>query len=209
MSGWQARVDELLYDGESVRDSLELDSAQVVVTSHRVIAFTPDLDGENFQQVDRPNVTGVQTGARANDSLLSRVVSTGAIGLLLVAVGYTIDFESILGSAEVSDTQTGSGTGMGGVIQTTRSMLDIVAQLDEMMRLLGALALLLAVALFGVYWLGRDPTLLITTAGDTDDIRLPRPENVAAARSRLEAAIFPDDADRSEGSESLLGDHLP
>ncbi|WP_436936073.1 hypothetical protein [Halovenus marina] len=208
MSGWQARVDELLYDGESVRDSLELDSAQVVVTSHRVIAFTPDLDGENFQQVDRPNVTGVEASASANDSLLSRVISTGAIGLLLVAVGYAVDFESILGDAAI-DGQTSTGTGLGSVIQTTRSMLDIVAQLDEMMRLLGALALLFAVALFGVYWLGRDPTLLITTAGDTDDIRLPRPENVAAARSRLEAAIFPDDVDRSAGSEGLLGDHLP
>jgi hypothetical protein len=210
MSGWHERVDELLYDGESVHERLEIESAQVVVTSHRVIAFTPDLDGQNFQQVDRPNVTGVDTGADANDALLSRVISTGAIGLLLVVVGSVIDFDSILGDATLSDGATSGEMGrMGSVIDTTRSMLDMFAQLDDMMRVVGALALLLAVALFGVYWLGRDSLFVVTTAGESDDIRLPRPDNVADARHRLEAAIFPDDMDRSQGSDGLLDDHLP
>jgi hypothetical protein len=210
MTGLHERVDEMLYDGESVHERLEIESAQVVVTSHRVIAFTPDLDGQNFQQVDRPNVTGVDTGADANDALLSRVISTGAIGLLLVVVGSVIDFDSILGDATLSDGATSGEMGrMGSVIDTTRSMLDMFAQLDDMMRVVGALALLLAVALFGVYWLGRDSMFVVTTAGESDDIRLPRPDNVADARHRLEAAIFPDDMDRSQGSDGLLDDHLP
>ena len=49
MAGWKSRVDDLLYDGETARETVDVGTSRVVVTSHRVLAFTPDADGENFR----------------------------------------------------------------------------------------------------------------------------------------------------------------
>ena len=59
MSQWRERAEEMLYAGESVEETFEVDDARILVTSHRVLAFTPGAEGATFQQADRPNVAGV------------------------------------------------------------------------------------------------------------------------------------------------------
>jgi hypothetical protein len=201
MSRWQRRVDDLLYDGESVRETIDIDTARVVVTSHRVLAFTPEMDGENFTQADRPNVAGVETGAEANANLLERGVRYGVIGAVLVATGLIVDFGSILGDVEF-DAGAAQEVGAGGLIGLTRTLLGIMTQLDFLLRVFGGLAIFLAAVLLGVYWFEREPTLVIALAGDDSDIRLPRPDDIESARSRLEAAIFPDAEEGPAGQES-------
>jgi hypothetical protein len=191
MSRWQRRVDDLLYEGESVRETIDIDTARVVVTSHRVLAFTPEMDGENFTQADRPNVAGIGTGAEANADLLERGVRYGIVGAVLVATGLIVDFGSILGDVEF-DAGAAQEVGAGGLIGLTQTLLDIMTQLDFLLRVFGGLAIFLAVVLLGVYWFERDPTLVIGLAGDDSDIHLPRPDDVESARSRLESAVFPD-----------------
>ena len=189
MSRWQQRVEELLYDGERVEQSVDVDSAQVVVTSHRVLAFTPDLEGENFQQVDRPNVEGLGTGSRTREEiLLNYGVKAGVYGLLLVGAGYFIDFDSIVGDIDVGAAGAGK-LGLGGILDMTQTMIDLLAQLDDLMLLFGALALVLSVVFLGVFWYLREPTLVIETAGDGDDIHVPRPDD--AATEQLRQAIRP------------------
>lgn len=220
MSRWQQQAEELLYDGESVAETVDLGSASVVVTSHRVLAFTPALDGENLQQVDRPNVEGVETGALATNTekLLGRGLRVGVVGVILVIAGFLLDFDSIVGDTDLSGGEAGGQLGIGSILETTQRLLDLVAQLDYLMRVFGALALVLAAVFLGVYWLVRDPTLVIRVAGDEPDLHVPRPEDAAGARADLERAISPDFDDEAPddplaesstgGEESALFDRL-
>jgi hypothetical protein len=207
MSGWQSRVKELLYESESVEEALNYDDTRVVVTSHRVMAFTPEMDGENFRQVERPNVTGVGTGAQSRASLAARSIRYGIYGAVLILAGYFLNFESFVGGVNF-DAESAKQTGAGGIVETTQGMLDLIANLDELMQTFGALALLAAVAIFGVYWLLRTPTMVISVAGDEADIHVPRPENADEIAPKLEALILPDGAENDDLG-SRLSSALP
>lgn len=207
MSGWQSRVKELLYESESVEEVLDYDDTRVVVTSHRVMAFTPEMDGENFRQVDRPNVTGVTTGAQSRTALAARSIRYGIYGAILVLAGYFLNFEDFVGGVSL-DAESAQQTGAGGVVQTTQGMLDFIANLDELMQTFGALALLVAVAVFAVYWLLRTPTMVISVAGDEADIHVPRPDDAGEVAQKLEAVILPDGA-AEDDLGSRLSDALP
>jgi hypothetical protein len=204
MSRWQRRVDDLLYEGESVRETINIDTARVVVTSHRVLAFTPEMDGKNLAQADRPNVAGIETSAEANTDLLERGVRYGIVGAVLVATGLIVDFGSILGDVEF-DAGAAQEVGAGGLIGLTQTLLGIMTQLDFLLRVFGGLAIFLAVVLLGVYWFERNPTLVIALAGDDSNIQLPRPNDVESARSRLESAVFPDAEGEQAERESSDG----
>lgn len=209
MSGWQNRVEELLYESESVSEVLDIDSSRVVVTSHRVLTFTPEMDGENFQQVERPNVTGVETSAQGRTTLAGRSIRYGVYSLMLILAGLVINFEALIGDVEF-DSQAASQTGAGGIVSIADGMLSFMTQLDELMQVVGALVLLVAVAMFAVYWLLRVPTLAIRVAGDGADIHVQRPDDADGAIRRLESAILPDDeiGGGSEGLSSMLPNDL-
>ncbi|MFW6435066.1 MAG: hypothetical protein ACOCY1_01665 [Halovenus sp.] len=209
MSGWQDRVEELLYESESVSEVLDIDSSRVVVTSHRVLTFTPEMDGENFQQVERPNVTGVETSAQGRTALAGRSIRYGVYGLVLVLAGVFIDFEALIGDVSF-DSEATSQTGASGIVSIADAMLNGMTQIDELMQVVGALVLLVAVAMFAVYWLLRVPTLAIRVAGDGGDIHVQRPEDVDDAIRRLESAILPESeiGGRSEGFASRLPNDL-
>ncbi len=208
MSGWQSRVDELLYESESVEEVVDIDSSRVVVTSHRVLTFTPEMDGENFRQVERPNVTGVTTGAIGRTALAARSIRYGIYSLLLIGAGFVINFESFVGDISF-DAEAAGETGAGGIVGIAEGMMNLMAQLDELMQFVGALGLLVAVVMFAVYWLLRTPTLVISVAGESEDLHVQRPTDQADAIERLETAILPE-ADRQESSRlaSLLPGEL-
>lgn len=192
MSRWKRRVEELLYDGESVEESIDIGTARVVVTSHRVLAFTPEMEGENFVQTDLPNVEAVDVSSEAEDNLLERGVRFAVIGGVLIATGLLVDFGSIFGDVSF-DTEAAQQVGAGGLMALAQRVMSFMLQLDYLLRVFGVLALFLAAVMLGVYWFLRDPTLRITVAGENPNIHLPRPSNVSATRTRLESAIFPDE----------------
>ncbi|MFC7026658.1 hypothetical protein ACFQH8_02280 [Halomicroarcula sp. GCM10025710] len=43
------------------------------MTSHRLLAFTPDREGPNYRTVDRPNVEGVDVRTSGEGSSSNRV----------------------------------------------------------------------------------------------------------------------------------------
>lgn len=202
MSQWRGRVEELLYDGESVTETVDVGSARVVVTSHRVLAFASDTDGPNFRQVDRPNVVGVSTGAQTRGDLLERTVRVGVIGVVLVAAGWVLDFGAIVGDVDLTGGQATGQVGIGGILGPLQTMLAVLSTLDLYMQLVGALCLLLAVVLFGVYWMGRTPTLVIEVAGE-DDIHVPRPDESGTVVERLERAVVPESPGETSGTATL------
>jgi len=210
MPRWRDRVAELLYDGESVRETVELDGGGVVVTSHRVLAFRPEMDGANFRGIDRPNVDGISTGAVTEAGLLERAIRFGVIGGVLVVAGTVIDFGSILGDVNL-DTRAAGQVGVGGILGPLQGLLDTLRNLDVLMQAVGALVLLLAVVLGGVYWYLREPTLVVEIAGG-DDVHLPRPAGDDDAADRLRRAVAPgattDDRSGTDAETRTAGDLL-
>jgi hypothetical protein len=191
MVGWRDRVSELLYEGERVSESVEFDDATVVVTGHRVLAFTPEMDGANFRTIDRPNVAGVDTGAQSERGLLERGVRYGVIGAVLLVAGLVVDFGSIVGSVDLTGSAASGRIGVGGIMGAMQGMLDLLRDLDRLLRLFGALAVLLALVVLGVYWYTREPTLVIEVAGD-DDVHVPRSTGASECVQRLQTAVAPD-----------------
>lgn len=187
---WADHVTELLYDGESVIESVDLGDARVVVTSHRVLAFTPGSDAGTFRQVERPNVVGVSTGTRGEGHLLHRGARWGLIGALLLGTGLLVDMDALVGDVSLGG-GAGSTIGVGGVLDLVRTVLGLLRRLDEFLAIAGGLVLGLAAAALGAYLLTREPTVVIRVAGEESDIHVPRGDREAAVGGRLEAAIAP------------------
>ncbi|WP_436928652.1 hypothetical protein [Halosimplex halobium] len=192
---WAGSAEDLLYDGETVRERVELaDGNRVVVTTHRLLAFTPDSDGENYRAVELPNVADVRAGHEGETNLRGLGVRLGAYGAVLLAVGVFVDF----GSFVPTDAFAGAGAGrlgMGGLLATLQRFLSLLAGADEFARLVGSALVLFAVFVAGVYLLTRDRVLEIAVAGDGDPIRVPADaEALDGAVADLEVVLFGDGA---------------
>ncbi|MEA5407030.1 hypothetical protein VB773_05185 [Haloarculaceae archaeon H-GB2-1] len=159
----------------------------MVVTSHRVLTFTPDADGEHFRQVDRPNVVGVGLSHDGNAGLLERGVKWGLIGVILTGAGQVVSLDGL-----VSDISFGSGAGavgLGGILGLLQTMLDLIARLDEFMTIAGALTVIVAMGVLGLYMTTRDRVLRIELAGQ-EDLLVPVASDVdEGVVERLEAAL--------------------
>lgn len=188
------RVEDLLYDGETVRETVDLATGQVVVTSHRVLAFTPRTEGANFRQADLPNVEGVGFGAQTEADLLERALRFSVIGVVLLGFGVVVDFGSIVGDVDLTGGEAAGQIGIGGMLGAIQTMLGLIRSLDQYMQLFGAVALVLGVVLLSVYWYLREPTVVIEVAGG-DDIHVPRAERDTDVVRRLERATVSGPAD--------------
>lgn len=201
---WAGSVDDLLYDGETVRRRVSVGDNRVVVTSHRLLAFTPERDGENYRQVDLPNVTDVRAGHEGEDNLIAQAARVLLYGVILLAVGFFIDFEAIVPTDAFGGTGEAAGQmGLGGVIGTMQTFLGIIAQLDDVARMIGALLVVFGVFILGVYLHTRERALVIATAGDDEDILVPvgDEDDPDPAVTELEAVLFDGEADGTSGPD--------
>lgn len=189
---WAGSVSDLLYDGESVRRRVALaDGNRVVVTSHRLLAFTPGSDGENYRGVALPNVGDVRAGHKGERNLLRRGGRTLLYGAVLLAVGLFVDFASFVPTDAFQQTGATDRLGMGGLIGLLQQFLSLVARLDDFARLTGSLLVLFAAFIFGVYMFTRDRVLVVDVAGDDEDIRLPADDaTLEGAVADLERTLF-------------------
>jgi len=187
MSRRRSRIEDLLHEGESAQETVEFGPAEVVVTSHRVLARTPEMSGANLRQADRPNVVGVDTGALSNEALLTGGVKYALVGGVLVVAGFVLDFDGLAGDVAL-DPATGEQVGMGGLFRTAGRLFALLARLDELLLWAGALVLLASVLALAVFWYRRVPTVVVRVAGEAD-IHLPRPGDAGEAIERLERAL--------------------
>ena len=189
MTGWLDRADELLYDGEESIERVRIGEGGVVVTSHRVLVFTPGGDGANFRDVDRPNVVGVAAGTSGEWAFLERAIKALVAGGVLLVAGQTVSLDSMVEGIEIG--ASAGQVGMGGMLGLLQTFLSLMAQLDELLTLFGALALLFGAIVLGVYAWSREAELVVSVAGDEEDLRLPAPDDAAAVAARLESVILP------------------
>jgi len=206
MARWSDRAEELLYDGESIERRVDAGDSAVVVTSHRVLAFTPSAEGSNFQQVDRPNVTGVSVRGRGERRFLRLGARAVIYGSLLVAAGVFLPIDTVLGDVGLPET-TGQ-LGLGGILGLFNTMIELLRNLDDLLRLFGGLLLLFALVPLGVYAWSRDRALLIEVAGeDSDPIEVPADDIESdVVAEQIRAAVFPEGVDHDSGGrlERLL-----
>jgi len=190
---WQGQIEDLLYEGESVQEQVELDRAEVVVTNRRVLAFTPGGDGENFQQAERPNVTGVTSGMEGNRRYLSKGAQYALVGAILAPIGYFVDFGSIFGDVSF-ETEGANRFGAGDLLSMAELLITALTWVGRVLLALGVIALVAGVALLVLYQRKRTPVLRLTLAGDGDDITLPYPERMESteAHEQLQRALFPE-----------------
>ncbi|MDT3436956.1 hypothetical protein [Haloarcula sp. 1CSR25-25] len=194
---WVAQAESLLYDGEVIEADVRLDRGGVVVTSHRVLVFTPDREGSNYRQVDRPNVEGVDVTTSGDWTFLELGVKALVVGVVLVAAGMTVSLDGLVGTVSLDSGGAASAVGISGMVGLLQTMLTLLAQLDDLMRLFGGLALAVAAVVLGVYLWSRDRLLVVRVAGD-DDIELTAPEDESVVE-RIEAAIVPEAAPADAG----------
>ena len=201
---WVERAGDLLYDGEAIETQIRVGEGGVVVTSHRVLAFTPDSDGANYRAVDRPNVEGVDVTTTGEGAFLEQGLKALVAGVALVAAGQVISLDSMVEGISVGGGQAASAVGIGGLLGMLQTMLTLLSQLDEIMQLFGGLALALAAVVLGVYAWSRERVLVVDVAGE-DDIVLPAPDDERVV-DQLERAIRPgggSNADQAGPSDPL------
>ena len=189
---WTGSVSELLYDGESIEQRVSLgDGNRVVVTSHRLLAFTPGSDGQNYRGVDLPNVADTRAGYEGERNLLWQGGRTLLYGAIVLAVGLFLDFEAFVPTDAFQQTGAAGQLGMGGLLSLLQRFLTLIARIDEFARIIGAMLVIFAMFIFGVYVLTRDRVLVIQVAGDEGRIHVPASEEtLEGAVTDLEAALF-------------------
>lgn len=204
---WQGDVEDLLYDGESVDRTVDFEDGSVVVTSHRVLVFTPESDGKNFYQVDRPNVVGIALGHDGNATHVERGIRWGLIGLIMAGAGYAFDFGDLAAGMQIDGgAAEGVGAvGLGGLMGMLNTLVTFISVLDDLLTMFGALAILLSVAVFAFYVQTRERVLTIERAGD-DAVLVPVSGDVsddAVARIRSVVAGTEDTANHTPKSDPL------
>ena len=125
-------------------------------------------------------------------------------------VGVVVDFESFVPTDAFGTGGEAAGRiGIGGVLGVMNRFLGLLAQLDDLARLFGALLLLLSTVVFGAYLLTREQVLAVAVAGDAEDIAVPGGEaDVAAAVTALERELFEESGpatDAGSGAETGPG----
>lgn len=199
METWRDRVEDLLFDGETIAERVDVGEAIVVVTSHRVLAFTPNLEGKNFREAKRPNVTDAAVRTTAESRFLSMGLRIGLYGIVLLAVGLVVDFGAIIGAVDLTGEGTGQ-LGIGNVLGMVQGMISLIGNLDDYMRIIGAALLALAVVPVGVYLWSRERYLVLEVAGGPN-IRVARPKDGSLALEQLREVIRPEGAPEAPEAE--------
>jgi len=168
MADWRGRVDDLLYAGEEVIARVGRGPDEVVVTTHRVLAFTPERDGPNFDAVDRPNVSGVDFEASGRTWFVVQGLKALVVGALLVAAGLVVDLGGIFGDVSVDGA---NAVGAGGVLGMLDLLVTAMSLANEVLLGVGGLLVLLGVLAMVAYWVTRTTDLVVAVTGD-DDLRL-------------------------------------
>lgn len=163
MTRWLDRAAQLTYDGEEIVETLEAGTGGVVVTTHRVLVFSPDSDGEAFTHVDRPNVEGIEAVERGEMRWLTFAAKAGIVGTVLLLAGALLPLDALVGDVDFGD--GGTGIGLGGAMGMLRTILDVLRSVDTVLLVLGALAFLVAAGAMGWYLQTREHQLRIERAG--------------------------------------------
>lgn len=184
--GGGSGIEGLLYDGEEVTLRAGGADPSVVVTTHRVLAFTPEGEGPNYRPLERPNVLGVARRSTGGERWLLAGLKALFVGLALLAGGVVVDLDGVLGAVDVGSAP--GGTGLGGLLRAVALIGAALSLLDEALLVSGALGSLVGLTLVAVAVRSRERRVYLEVAGG-DDVPLPRGTLSGAEVSELSAAV--------------------
>jgi hypothetical protein len=194
---WQSHADQLLFGGETVLARVSGLEAAVVVTSHRVLVFTPKSDGSNVRTFHRPNVTGLTKDASGTERWLGAGAKWLVLGVALTIVGSLLDLEGMLGNVSTEGTASEVGVGwIGGMFGLFSTAF---ALLDDVLLLGGVLSIFAGVGLLAWYLKSRASVVRIEVAGGRD-VEIPAAGFGDADVGKLQDAIDPAVAGDSKPS---------
>jgi len=218
---WVEQARNLLHNNESIREEVRIGSGGIVVTNQRLLVFTPEQPGANFQQVDRPNVESVERRTSGDRKFLMPGLKAGILGLVMVAFGFVFNFDDFAeGIALDGGTGAASAVGVGGLLGLMQTIIELFVLLDDLLRIFGGLALAFSAVTLGVYVWSRDDQLVVSVAGESD-IELATAEEIDdALLDRLRTAVASDgpapapspgefgEAAAESGTDDPLGDDV-
>jgi len=179
--------ESLCYAGERVVEQVPLGGGWAAVTTHRVLAYNPDADGQRFEAVARPNVSGVRVDADGDPRLLGWALRAAVYGLVALGGGAVLRVMSLGETLSVG--ASARGAPVGGVLAVTDALVAALSLLTTLL-LVGGVALCGGALVLGWRYLRtRRPALVVERFGD-GDVRLsaPRTDGKRAART-LSAAV--------------------
>jgi hypothetical protein len=192
---WEDRASELLYAGESLQEAAAWRSVGLAVTSHRVLASTPERDGPNLRVYQRPNVTAVEETQVGPAGSLVAGAKWLVLGVALAVAGAVLDLEGTMGS--VPESGAVGVEWIGGVFGLFRTAF---ALLDDVLLLVGLVGIVAGIGFVGWYLFRRETVLRLSVAGDAD-LDLPASGLRPETRRAIDAALSPgaDDSNPSNG----------
>lgn len=189
---WVERATELLQGNESIQEQIRVGEGGVVVTNNRLLAFTPESEGSNYQTIERPNVEGIDIREQGELGYIRQGAKAAILGVALIAVGYAFNFDEFSESLSFESGGAASAVGVGGMLEMVQTLIDGVAILDEVLLGGGVVALAFGTIVFGIYIRTRTRQLTIGVAG-ADDVTFPAPEDESVL-ARLQSAIGTGDS---------------
>ncbi|WP_327053283.1 hypothetical protein [Halomicrococcus gelatinilyticus] len=175
------RLAELLFAGEEVEEEIPVGGARIVVTSHRVLAFTPEGDERLFDHADRPNVVDARVRTAGRGQYLSWAVRSMVYGGVLVGFGTLLHNSGVL--ATVGGSNVPGGRAIGGVDRAIRVASDLFGVLTDVFLFLGVALLVLAAAFAVRYYASQSEELVIERLG-RDAICIPADAERAETAAR-------------------------
>jgi hypothetical protein len=191
----EARIEQHLYEDETIQRTVDIGETRVVVTTNRVFTFQPDDDAAEY--AERPNIQGVEPSATGSRSTLRGGIILIVTALPFVVGGWLLD--GALVELPEFDEQSAKEIGAGGLADLVSWLLALVANLDIILLVTGVVLFGLAVLSLAWYWLvARTPTFAIRLAGDHVDLHIPRTNAREDAVAVLERAILAGETDFPE-----------
>ena len=184
---WSERARERLRTNETIEESIPVGENGIVVTNQRVLAFTPDGDGPNYRDIERPNVEGASLRHSGETGYLEYVGKGALAGVVCIALGLTVDFGGLFAIGSVSDQGAGA-VGAGGLTQLLAQINSLLDKADEALLVVGLLAVTVALGALGMYIESRRHDLVVDVAGEAD-LRIPAPGSATDQDRRLMQAL--------------------
>lgn len=185
MTDRRADIDRLLYAGEEMLIRVGRRPTEVVVTSHRLLAFTPEGEGANYHAIDRPNVDGIDVEASGRTGLLTGGSKSLLVGVVALVTGLLVDFDGLATSIPATGTDS---VGTGGILAMLDGLRTAIALADSALFAFGGLLAVAGAIAIAVFWLTRDRHVVVSVAGD-GDVRLDAAAFSQSDRSKIESAL--------------------
>lgn len=191
-------LEGMLLSGEELLGVVRLDPTRFAVTTHRLIVIAPEGPGKQVETVHLPNLAGVEVGSVGGRDVLRRIPRVAVYGGVLLAGGWALRTRVL---PELQTAVPGPGTGIvGSVTEILEAVRTGLGVLSLLLLVAGGIAFLGVAGLLGLFFIRRNPALLVQRAGESPIACRADEAEARRAASELSSAVTAV-ADRTGGPD--------